>query len=796
MSGSLNITPNYIVLGDAVTLDYTWYSGGDPEPSYIKIEAHPNSPGETLNVIYPATPANGAASASSPYTYTPTTWGRTEGGGYKRTSYIVTPLDSNQNSLGNTYINGITLVEMPTISVTASPSTVTSYGEYVTFSWSADKNLDKVEWDRGGVGSSTLYTLYGAQQSQPRSGSTAIFQGGPYLGTTSKTFTFTASHGFNAPYYVPNAINSRLNASASVTVNVVIPSYGISPNKTTYTEGEVMYAAVSTTNVPAGTELWWTISGQGAGAGEYDFLPAPGGTNGSGTILPDGTFTFSREIYDDPLTEGSEQFRLLLYADAARSNGIAQSSLFTVLPSDQPSYGIGAAQSVYNEGDTVYCAVSTTNVAVGTTLYYRITGASINEQDFTSGGLEGQGTIPSSGQFTFSRGISNDVLSESTETFKLQLYTDASRTNLVAESALYQILDTSQSVSYHITPNLLNVTEGQQLEYTVNTTGYPPGTTMYWAMEGVGITGSDFSPTVITGSKTLDANGDFTVTRMITADQTTEGSELIYFRVMYPTSGVGDIVSTNTQVTILDTSTNPPPQSPTIAYFYGTPETISVGQSATLHWSVTGLVDHTYFLDLHSEGSVTSVPNSSNTTVYPTTTTTYTLYANGPGGLSSATVTIDTTLPVALMVTGPSTVDWQAASIPIQISASNSPGITLYETYDGVVKPHFEIPNSDGSVTFDPYNYIPDWSSPVDIIQLHFAAGPTAHYTLVINVDVDRTPDPIVLPASAAAPEEEVTSPSVPVSVTDIDVPVEVKSDQPIKVQIDGTTNWNNVREI
>ena len=61
---------------------------------------------------------------------------------------------------------------------------------------------------------------------------------------------------------------------------------------------------------------------------------------------------------------------------------------------------------------------------------------------------------------------------------------------------------------------------------------------------------------------------------------------------------------------------------------------------------------------------------------------------------------------------------------------------------------------------------------------------------------MDRTPDPITLPASPAAPEEEVTSPPVPVAVTDIDVPVEIKADEPIKVQIDGTTNWNNVREI
>ena len=61
---------------------------------------------------------------------------------------------------------------------------------------------------------------------------------------------------------------------------------------------------------------------------------------------------------------------------------------------------------------------------------------------------------------------------------------------------------------------------------------------------------------------------------------------------------------------------------------------------------------------------------------------------------------------------------------------------------------------------------------------------------------MDKTPDAIILPPSPAAPDEEVTSPPVPASVTDIDVPVEVKSDQPIKVEIDGSNNWNNVREI
>ena len=112
-----------------------------------------------------------------------------------------------------------------------------------------------------------------------------------------------------------------------------------------------------------------------------------------------------------------------------------------------------------------------------------------------------------------------------------------------------------------------------------------------------------------------------------------------------------------------------------------------------------------------------------------------------------------------------------------------------------IVKPEFEIPNSSGSVTFDPYNYIPDWSNPVDIIQLHFTCG-SAYQTLVISVGVDRTPDPITIPTTISNPNEQVISPDVPVAVQDIDVPIEIKADQPIQVQVGGNTNWEDVREI
>ena len=782
---------SHLIMGDPAQINVWWYDDGNiptTQPTSWYIRAANNSGGAGFfEATFPCTPGDGTATT---YTWTPTAWGYTTGGNYKRTDFLIQALDASGNSMGINYGPGnMTHYEMPTISVTASPSTVTSYGQQVTFSWSADKNLDKVEWDRGIQNNSTLFNLYGRQQSQPQSGTTTVTQGGSYLpaNVTSNTFTFTASHGFNSPYYVPNAINSRLNASASVTVSVVIPVYGIGAAKTLYTEGETMYCAVSTTNVAAGTTVYWAIEGITGTLTGSDFI---GDINGGFQLDSGGGYTWSVGIANDTIPEGGEQFRLKLYTDASRTNQVAQSSITTIITSDQPSYGISAAQSVYDEGDTVYCGVSTSNVAVGTTLYYRITGAAINALDFTSGGLEGQGNISSSGTFTFNRGISNDITTENTETFKLQLFTNSARTTLVAESPLYSIIDTSQSQSVTITPSMINVVEGGSITYTVNTTGYPPGTAMYWAMEGSGITSSDFTPVHLYAEQTLvGINGGFEITKNIVADQLTEGSELIYFRVMYPTSGVGDIVATNVQVSILDTSTNPPLPAPTIN-FYASPTEISVGQSSTLHWNVTNADTVTI-----NQG-VGSVPNSSNTVVSPTTTTVYTLSASGPGGSNSATVTIDTTLPVALMVTGPSTVDWQAASIPIQISASNAPNIILYATYDGVVKPEFEIPNSSGSVTFSPYNYIPDWSSPVDTIQLHFAAGATANQTLVIAVDVDRTPDPIILPASPAAPEEEVTSPPVPVAVTDIDVPVEIKANEPIKVQINGTTNWNNVREI
>ena len=805
MSMSVSWDQNHLIMGDSATLNITWDQDFNSQPYYQPyywlITGSVASGGVNFfNTTIPAVLGDGATTT---YTWTPTTWGFTTGGNTKRSGYRVIPLDGSGNAMGMIYGPGDLIhYTMPTITVTASPSTVTSVGETVTFTWSANGNLDKVYWDRGGYpyNPQDLFVLYGGQQDQAQSGTKVITQGGGgYNGNlaTTQTFVFTASHGTNAPYYVPPTIASRLTDFDTVTVNVAMPVYGIGAAKTLYSEGETMYCAVTTTNVAAGTMVFWAIDKITATVANGDFAPTP--SYGEFQLDANGGNTWTVNINDDSTTEGSEMFRLKLYSDHAKTNELAQSSIITILASDQPSYGIGAAQSVYNEGDIVHCAVTTSNVATGTTLYWKILGGGINANDFAGATpLEGSGITNNNGQFTFSRIIQNDTFTEGSETFKLQLFTSGVGTNLVAESPLYTINDTSTTTAYAVTPSTLYVNEGSQLTYGVGTSGVPLGTTLYWSIEGVGITSGDFSPQTLTGSGVVANTGiaigngavagaGFAVTKTITADLVTEGLEVISFRLCTDAALTNEVAS-NTQVGIQDTSTDPPTPAPGIT-FYASQTSINSGDLVTLTWNVTNS-DNTSI-----NGGIGSVPNSSTENVYPTQTITYTLSATGPGGTNSGTVTITVATPPVLNVSGPSQIDWQDSPIPINITASNSPGIILYETYDSVVKPSVNIPNSTGTVNLVPYNYIPDWSNSVDIIQLHFTCG-SAYQTLVISVGVDRTPDPITIPSTMSSPNEQVISPDVPVAVQDIDVPIEIKASQPIQVQVGGNTNWEDVREI
>jgi peptidoglycan-associated lipoprotein len=79
----------------------------------------------------------------------------------------------------------------------------------------------------------------------------------------------------------------------------------------------------------------------------------------------------------------------------------------------------------------------------------------------------------------------------------------------------------------------------------------------------------------------------------------------------------------------------PPPSKPVINSFTIEPRSIERGQSATLRWSVSNATDMTI------DQGVGPVQSTGSRSVYPSSSTTYTLIANGPGGSDTRSVTAE-----------------------------------------------------------------------------------------------------------------------------------------------------------
>ena len=101
------------------------------------------------------------------------------------------------------------------------------------------------------------------------------------------------------------------------------------------------------------------------------------------------------------------------------------------------------------------------------------------------------------------------------------------------------------------------VNESASLTCNVTTTDVGNGTTLYWTIDNVTTSNSDFSP--YNGSFTITSNsGSFSISPI--ADVTTEGSETC--RVTIRTESIsGIVVATSDSITVNDTSLTPPPYS-------------------------------------------------------------------------------------------------------------------------------------------------------------------------------------------------------------------------------------------
>ena len=239
-------------------------------------------------------------------------------------------------------------------------------------------------------------------------------------------------------------------------------------------------------------------------------------------------------------------------------------------------------------------------------------------------------------------------------------------------------------------------------------------------------------------------------------------------------------------------------------------KTIIQGETTTLRWNVTGDAS-----TLTITPGIGSALLNGNTPISPTVTTTYTATASGLGGTGSAEITVTVLPPPSIDVAGPLLVYYNESPLTISIDATNvEEGIdyVLTKYYnDGipsVTQPAVRILNSTGA-TIHIIWYIPveyDNFGPRKIGISFVANGYgnlTASDSIEIQVSIDETPDYIDLPETEDKfrGEEPVVTPDVDVVsqqivVSDIDIPVEIKSDYPIQVEFDGGEIWVDVREL
>jgi len=342
-----------------------------------------------------------------------------------------------------------------------------------------------------------------------------------------------------------------------------VATYAVTPAVASIDEGVNLSTTVTTTNVIPGTLLYWQVSGTGITAADFN----PSILSGSGTVGPNGQFSFTNAIASDFLTEGPETLLIKLFTDPAfttqvgNTGSVVINDTYTtpVLLPPTATFMLMASSRALNEGSVLNTTVHTTGLPTGTSLFWELSGTGITAADFSSGPLTGFGVTAANGMFSFSHTIASDQITEGTETLLIKLYSDPARTKQVGSSTTCVIADTSTTIgqvvavpTYSLATSAVAVIEGTELTTTIKTTNVPKGTQVYWNISGTNVTSQDFSNGTVIGSATVGNDGQIQLTHVLAADVKTEGNESLHFN-LYGDPALSNLLAT-TAVSILDSS--------------------------------------------------------------------------------------------------------------------------------------------------------------------------------------------------------------------------------------------------
>ena len=111
------------------------------------------------------------------------------------------------------------------------------------------------------------------------------------------------------------------------------PTYSFSQSSNMVYEGSSVIYSLSTTNLTAGTPIYWQLYGSSISNSDL----SDGQLSGAGVLGSDGKFSFMKSFAADSLLEGDETVQLGFFADAARSVSLGAALNLVI---KEPSVGI------------------------------------------------------------------------------------------------------------------------------------------------------------------------------------------------------------------------------------------------------------------------------------------------------------------------------------------------------------------------------------------------------------------------------------------------------------------------
>jgi hypothetical protein len=257
----------------------------------------------------------------------------------------------------------------------------------------------------------------------------------------------TVSDNVNARDGVDTLRNFEFFRFSDQTISADLSPYALTATSASVNEGSTATFILTATNVAAGTQVAYTLSGISAADIQG------GALTGTATIGSNGQATISVALLADTLTEGAETLTVTAAGKTA-STTINDASV------GAPIYSLAASSISVNEGVVASFILSTTNVALGTQIAYTLSG--VSAADIQGGALTGTATIGLNGQATISVALLADSLTEGAETLTVTAAGKTASTTINDTSVGLPIVQsgTSGSDTFRITSGSNSVDGG------------------------------------------------------------------------------------------------------------------------------------------------------------------------------------------------------------------------------------------------------------------------------------------------------------------------------------------------